>query len=50
MAQVGHNYPKVTLGNYAPVIGSKDDHGAALDDLVVLADRATLCEKSSLAD
>lgn len=34
MAQVGHNDPKVTLGIYAQVIGSKDDHGAALDDLV----------------
>jgi integrase len=34
MAQVGHNDPKVTLGIYAQVIGSKDDHGAALDGLV----------------
>lgn len=34
MAQVGHNDPKVTLGIYAQVISSKDDHGAALDDLV----------------
>ena len=34
MAQVGHNDPKVTLGIYAQVIASKDDHGAALDGLV----------------
>jgi integrase len=34
MAQVGHNDPKVTLGIYAQVIGSKDDHGAALDGLI----------------
>jgi integrase len=34
MAQVGHNDPKVTLGIYAQVISSKDDHGAALDELV----------------
>lgn len=34
MAQVGHNDPKVTLGIYAQVIASQDDHGAALDGLV----------------
>jgi len=34
MAQVGHNDPKMTLGIYAQVIASKDDHGAALDGLV----------------
>jgi hypothetical protein len=34
MAQVGHNDPKVTLDIYAQVIGSKDDHGAALDGLI----------------
>jgi integrase len=38
MAQVGHNDPKVTLGIYAQVISSKDDHGAALDDLVGVFD------------
>lgn len=34
MAQVGHSDPKVTLGIYAQVIASQDDHGAALDGLV----------------
>lgn len=34
MAQVGHNDPKVTLGIYAKVIASNDDHGAALDGLI----------------
>jgi len=38
MAQVGHTDPKVTLGIYAKVIASKDDHGAALDDLIGIMD------------
>lgn len=38
MAQVGHTDPKMTLGIYAKVIASKDDHGAALDDLIGIMD------------
>ena len=49
--KVGHNDPKVTLGIYAQVISSKDDHGAALDDLVGVIDQAGASpqERPSLA-
>jgi integrase len=47
MAQVGHNDPKVTLGIYAQVIASKDDHGAALDGLVGDIDGSPESVKSS---
>jgi hypothetical protein len=46
MAQVGHNDPKVTLGIYAKVIASNDDHGAALDGLIgTLGDRSPSRER-----
>jgi integrase len=47
MAQVGHTDPKVTLGIYAQVIASKDDHGPALDGLIGSLDTAAMTVRVS---